>query len=120
MKFGIGQKVRVKYFKELADKYGITDKGIAIGTYFFEREMKVYCGEEYYISHFVDGLYVLDTEDNQDWVFAPETLELPNEKKTDEEKLDDVAEALTDISGASAVAQVVKSQPAKRPYTRKS
>lgn len=119
MKFGIGQKVRVKYFKDLADKYGITDGGIAIGTYFFEREMKVYCGEEYYVSHFVDGLYVLDTEDNQDWVFAPETLELPNEKKdiiaeTMEKTIEEVSQ-IKDVAG-----QVIKPQPAKRPYTRKS
>jgi hypothetical protein len=72
--------------------------------------MKVYCGEEYYISHFVDGLYVLDTEDNQDWVFAPETLELPTDKKVEEAIEPTISKTET----------VEKPQPAKRPYTRKS
>ena len=113
MKFGIGQKVRVKYFKELADKYGVTDKGIAIGTYFFEREMKIYCGEEFYVTDFIDGLYVLDTEDNQDWVFAPETLELPT-KKT-EVKEDKVLEE----ESKSILIENEQKQVTKRPYVKR-
>lgn len=82
--FGIGQKVRVKDFSELAGKYGITDGGIVIGDYMFEKAMKVYCGEEYRVlSHFEDNTYELDTNDNENWVFHEEVLELPNYKKVE-------------------------------------
>ena len=82
--FGIGQKVRVKDFSALADKYGVIDGGIAIGDYMFEKAMKVYCGEEYRVlNHFEDNTYELDTNDNGNWVFHEEVLELPNYKKVE-------------------------------------
>lgn len=77
MKYGIGQKVRVKDFKELAKKYGVQSNGdIYIGDYSFEREMKVYCGEEYRIlNHFEGDLYELSLKDGGYWYFHSEVLE---------------------------------------------
>lgn len=81
MKYGVGQKVRIKDFSELADKYGISNGGVVIGDYFFEREQKVYCGEEYRVHNcFNDRTYELATGDTEGWLFHEEVLELPNAK----------------------------------------
>ena len=77
MKYGIGQKVRVKDFSELVKEFGVEPNGnVLIGNYYFDRQMKVYCGEEYRIKNtYADGTYGLDLQDGGDWVFSEEMLE---------------------------------------------
>ena len=89
MKYGIGQKVRVKDFSELAKKYGVQSNGdIYIGDYAFEREMKVYCGEEYYIANHYDGnLYELTLNDGGYWYFIDEVLEDMRDKQLNEKPI---------------------------------
>lgn len=77
MKYGIGQKVRVKDFSELVKEFGVEPNGnIIIGNYYFDRQMKVYCGEEYRIKNtYADGTYELDLQDGGEWFFSEEMLE---------------------------------------------
>lgn len=115
MKFGVGQLVRVKDFGELAHKYVVENCGVIIGDYFFEREMKIYCGETFRVKSCFDGVYELFTEDDSMWVFAGEVLELPTEKTIYEkyEELQNEVDALkTD--------KVEVEEKPKRQYTRKA
>ena len=114
MKFGVGQLVRVKDFGELAHKYVVCDGGIVIGDYFFEREMKIYCGETFRVKSCFGNLYELYTEDDGMWVFAGETLELPSEK-TIYEKYDELQNEVV----ALKTDKVEVEEKPKRTYTRK-
>lgn len=114
MKFGVGQLVRVKDFGELASKYVVCDGGIVIGDYFFEREMKIYCGETFRVKSCFDGVYELFTEDDSMWVFAGEVLELPTEK-TIYEKYEELEKEI-----ALKSQKVEVEEKPKRTYTRKT
>lgn len=110
MKYGIGQKVKVKSFNELAENYPIYNGGIEIDGYLFERQMKVYCCEEYKIKNIFDGLYELDTADGELWLFHENVLEPINKPISHEtETVKQVIEP--------TVEQVA--MPTKRPYTRR-
>ena len=114
MKFGVGQLVRVKDFGELSRKYQVENGGVIIGDYFFEREMKVYCGETFRVKSCFDGLYELYTDDDSMWVFAAETLELPTEK-TIYEKYEELQNEVV----ALKTDKVEVEEKPKRTYTRK-
>ena len=105
MKYGVGQKVRVKDFSELVKEFGVEPNGnIIIGNYYFDRQMKVYCGEEYRIKNtYADGTYELDLQDGGEWFFSEEMLE------TEKPVISDIAPN-NDI--------VVGDKP-KRTYTRR-
>ena len=77
MKHGIGQKVKIKDFSELVKEFGTDTCGnIIIGNCFFNRQMKVYCGEEYRIKNtYSDGTYELDLQDGGEWYFTEEMFE---------------------------------------------
>ena len=113
MKFGVGQLVRVKDFGELASKYVVENGGVIIGDYFFEREMKIYCGETFRVKSCFDGLYELYTDDDSMWVFAGEVLELPTEK-TIYEKYEELEKEV-----ALKSQKVEVEEKPKRQYTRK-
>ena len=113
MKFGVGQLVRVKDFGELAHKYVVENGGVIIGDYFFEREMKIYCGETFRVKSCFDGVYELFTEDDSMWVFAGEVLELPTEK-TIYEKYEELEKEV-----ALKSQKVEVEENPKRQYTRK-
>ena len=113
MKFGVGQLVRVKDFGELARKYQVENGGVIIGDYFFEREMKIYCGETFRVKSCFDGVYELFTEDDSMWVFAGEVLELPTEK-TIYEKYEELEK-----EAALKSQKVEVEEKPKRQYTRK-
>lgn len=112
MKFGVGQKVRVKDFCEMAHKYVVENGGIIIGDYFFEREMKVYCGETFRVKSCFDEVYELYTEDDGMWVFAEETLESPNDKS--------LYEKYEELEKELAALKAEKEEKPKRQYTRKT
>lgn len=114
MKFGVGQLVRVKDFGELARKYQVENGGVIIGDYFFEREMKIYCGETFRVKSCFDGLYELYTDDDSMWVFAGETLELPTEK-TIYEKCEELEKEI-----ALKSQKVEVEEKPKRTYKRKT
>ena len=114
MKFGVGQLVRVKDFGELARKYQVENGGVIIGDYFFEREMKIYCGETFRVKSCFDGLYELYTDDDSMWVFDAETLELPTEK-TIYEKYEELEKEV-----ALKSQKVEVEEKPKRTYTRKT
>ena len=60
MKFGIGQLVRVKYFKDLVKENEVDCEGnITIGSCIFLREMKVCCGEVYKVKQVFGDEYEL-------------------------------------------------------------
>lgn len=113
MKFGVGQLVRVKDFGELARKYQVENGGVIIGDYFFEREMKIYCGETFRVKSCFDGVYELFTEDDSMWVFAGEVLELPTEK-TIYEKYEEFEKEV-----ALKSQNIELEEKPKRQYTRK-
>lgn len=82
MRFGIGQLVRVKYFKDLIKEHEVDNEGnITIGSCIFLREMKVYCGETYTVKNCFDREYELNGI--EDWYFAEDMLELPNKPEID-------------------------------------
>ena len=84
MRFGIGQLVRVKYFKDLAKEHEVDVEGnITIGSCIFLREMKVYCGEVYKIKQVFGDEYELLLKDNGLYYFHKDMLELPNKPEID-------------------------------------
>lgn len=84
MKFGIGQLVRVKYFKDLEKEHEVDSEGnIAIGSCIFLREMKVYCGEVYKVKQVFGDEYELLLKDGGEYYFVKEMLELPNKAEKD-------------------------------------
>ena len=84
MKFGIGQLVRVKYFKDLAKEHEVDSEGnITIGSCIFLREMKVYCGEVYKVKQVFGDEYELLLKDNGLYYFHKDMLELPNKPEID-------------------------------------
>lgn len=120
MKFGVGQLVRVKDFGELASKYVVCDGGIVIGDYFFEREMKIYCGETFRVKSCFGNLYELYTEDDGMWVFAGETLELPNTPNELEVKVKELESENAKLKVEIEYLKNCKEEEKpKRQYTRK-
>ena len=84
MKFGIGQLVRVKYFKDLEKQHDVDIEGnITIGSCIFLREMKVYCGEVYKVKQVFGDEYELILKDNGLYYFHKDMLELPNKAEND-------------------------------------
>ena len=84
MKFGIGQLVRVKYFKDLVKEHEVDSEGnITIGSCIFLREMKVYCGEVYKVKQVFGDEYELLLKDNGLYYFHKDMLELPNKPEID-------------------------------------
>lgn len=84
MKYGIGQLVRVKYFKDLVKDNEVQPNGdIVIGTCIFLREMKVYCGEVYKVKQVFGDEYELLLKDNGLYYFHKDMLELPNKPEID-------------------------------------
>lgn len=84
MKYGIGQLVRVKYFKDLVKDNEVQSNGdIVIGTCIFLREMKVYCGEMYKVKQVFGDEYELLLKDNGLYYFHKDMLELPNKPEID-------------------------------------
>lgn len=88
MKYGIGQKVKIKDFSELVKEYGVEPNGsVIIGNCYFDRQMKVYCGEEYTIvSTFPGGYYELDVKDDGYWYFTSEMFAEEKPKTVDKPK----------------------------------
>lgn len=120
MKFGVGQLVRVKDFGELANKYVVENGGVIIGDYFFEREMKIYCGETFRVKSCFDGLYELYTDDDSMWVFAAETLELPNTPNELEVKVKELESENAKLKVEIEYLKNCKEEEKpKRQYTRK-
>lgn len=113
MKFGVGQLVRVKDFGELAHKYVVENGGVIIGDYFFDREMKIYCGETFRVKSCFAGVYELYTDDDSMWVFVAETLESPNDKSF-YEKYEELEKEV-----ALKSQKVEVEEKPKRQYTRK-
>lgn len=84
MKYGIGQLVRVKYFKDLVKDNKVDSNGdITIGSCIFLREMKVYCGEVYKIKNVFGDEYELLLKDGGQYYFTSDMLELPNKAEND-------------------------------------
>jgi hypothetical protein len=84
MRFGIGQLVRIKYFKDLEKEHEIDSEGnITIGSCIFLREMKVYCGEVYKVKQVFGDEYELLLKDNRLCYFHKDMLELPNKVEID-------------------------------------
>ena len=84
MKYGIGQLVRVKYFKDLVKEHEVDSEGnITIGSCIFLREMKVYCGEVYKVKQVFGDEYELLLKDNGLYYFHKDMLELPNKPEID-------------------------------------
>lgn len=112
MKYGIGQKVKVKDFSELVKEFGVESNGnIIIGNYYFVRQMKVYCGEEYRIKNtYADGTYELDLQDGEEWFFSEEMLEEIN-------KVDVIKKYEEHLKTAKI--EVVEPDKHKRTYTRR-
>jgi hypothetical protein len=82
MKLGIGQLVRVKYFKDLAKEHEVDSEGnITIGSCIFLREMKVYCGETYKVKQIFGDEYELNGI--KEFYFHKDYLELPNKAEND-------------------------------------
>ena len=105
MRFGIGQLVRVKYFKDLAKEHEVDSEGnITIGSCIFLREMKVYCGEVYKVKQVFGDEYELLLKDNGLYYFHKDMLELPNKSEIDTTSHENT--------------EVVQEQP-KRQYVRK-
>lgn len=105
MKFGIGQLVRVKYFKDLAKEHKVDSEGnITIGSCIFLREMKVYCGEVYKVKQVFGDEYELLLNDGGEYYFVKDMLELPNKAEIDTTSHENT--------------EVVQEQP-KRQYVRK-
>lgn len=105
MKFGIGQLVRVKYFKDLVKEHEIDSEGnITIGSCIFLREMKVYCGEVYKVKQVFGDEYELLLNDGGEYYFVKDMLELPNKPEIDTTSHENT--------------EVVQEQP-KRQYVRK-
>lgn len=96
MRFGIGQLVRVKYFKDLIKEHEVDSEGnITIGSCIFLREMKVYCGEVYKVKQVFGDEYELLLKDNGLYYFHKEMLELPNKAEnytTSHEIVEDIQE----------------------------
>ena len=119
MKFGIGQLVRVKYFKDLVKEHEADSQGnITIGSCIFLREMKVYCGEQYKVKNNFGGEYELDLQDGGDWFFSQEMLELPY--AIDKEETKSIVEPKIEptIKIIDKDTQEVEQKP-KRQYNRK-
>ena len=105
MKYGIGQLVRVKYFKDLVKDNEVQSNGdIVIGTCIFLREMKVYCGEVYKVKQAFGDEYELLLNDGGNWYFHKDMLELPNKPEIDTTNLEN--------------AEQVEDRP-KRTYTKR-
>ena len=86
MKFGIGQLVRVKYFKDLVKENEVDSEGnITIDGCIFLREMKVYCGELYKVKQIFGNEYELLLKDGNSklYFFHKDMLELPNKPEID-------------------------------------
>lgn len=82
MRFGIGQLVRVKYFKDLVKENEVQPNGeIIVGGCIFLREMKVYCGETYKVKQIFGDEYELNGI--KDFYFHKDYLELPNKAEND-------------------------------------
>ena len=77
MKYGIGQRVKIKNYDELEKEFGAEPNGsIIIGNYYFDPQMKDYCGKVYRVRNtYVDCTYELDLPDNAEWFFTEEMLE---------------------------------------------
>lgn len=90
MKYGIGQKVKVKDFSVMSEEYGLNSYGdIEMGKYYFTREMKVFCGEKCRVLNvFADGTYELDLKGSEDWYFTSEMLEEDKPKVNREKELE--------------------------------
>ncbi len=70
MKYKIGQRVKIRDFSAMANEFGVQENGnILVGNYYFTREMKVYCGEEYCITALYGDGYELDLQDGEEWYF---------------------------------------------------
>lgn len=96
MKYGIGQLVRVKYFKDLVKENEFGEDGIiTIGSCMFLREMKKYCGEVYEVKQVFEEGYELFLNDEEEYFFHEDMLELPNKAEngaTKHENLEEVEE----------------------------
>ena len=107
MKYGIGQLVRVKYFKDLEKEHEVDSEGnITIDGCIFLREMKVYCGELYKVQQIFGNEYELLLKDGNSklYFFHKDMLELPNKAENDTTSHENT--------------EVVQEQP-KRQYVRK-
>lgn len=84
MKYGIGQRVRVKDFETLKEEYGVNENGeVEVGDYIFTREMKIFCGEKCRILNaFADGTYDLDLKGSEEWYFTDQMLETEDSQNT--------------------------------------
>ena len=105
MKYGIGQKVKVRNFQDMVREYGVELNGdILMGNFYFTREMKVFCGEECRIKNvYGDGTYQLDIEDSDDWYFTDQMLE-------DFDKKDEVVGLKAEIEKLKKENNILKQQ----------
>ena len=115
MRFGIGQLVRVKYFKDLVKEHEVDSEGnITIGSCIFLREMKVYCGEVYKVKQVFGDEYELLLKDGGEYYFTKDMLELPNKPEIDTTNYE-IAQGLHEIAkGEEEV------QKPKRIYTKRT
>ena len=87
MKFNDGDKVQVKYFKDMAEQYGVANDGcIYMPSYMrFEREMKKFCGEIYTIEKVYKTEYTYELLGISEYWFTDEMLEPVYESAQTEE-----------------------------------
>lgn len=132
MQYEIGQKVRIKDFKDMVRQYGVDEKGnINMGSTIFLRDMKVYCGEEYTIANkFTDDsetLYELEEENCGLWYFtekmfddkseANELILMKSKVATLEKENKALKEEIIELKNRP-ILQDTEIKP-KRPYTRR-